>query len=422
MSSRIYAARVGIDGQVLSPVGFEIAPSATGVQENPRVAFYGGVFLVVWQDLRNGKDDDILGARISMTGKLIDTKPLVIASAPRSQVMPDVDADDEGFMVVWHGFQGDEKLPHIFAARVWTDGTVGQPAIVADGASPRIAWNSTEHFVAYSSAVNSSIIQQTRAWLRMDKATQPLPQSGLGFIYQPANGPNYYSVCAMPQRDKGWVIVTHEDPGNPWGRTIGVQRAINITASDGTIAADSPTYETGAYIEKYNATEIQIPANWLDTSLGKSEQKLWPWGGSALAQDGQYCVAVWSRYHMSKISMYNSDIMVGRVDRWKPLDGDGIAVAASAASERNPALAGNSAGALLTVYEKMQDGITEIVARKLSISASTIQVGNEVQIMSSDGPGKTRRANPDVVFGSSTSGNPAVFMVVWQEGWHGAGL
>ena len=90
---------------------------------------------------------------------------------------------------------------------------------------------------------------------------------------------------------------------------------------------------------------------------------------------GPYSVAVWQRYHTggsTGIDMVNGDIHTGRVDGWKPLDGQGgVAVAATAANELNPALAGNKAGTLLCVYEKiLDDGTKRICARTLETRSS----------------------------------------------------
>ncbi|MBW1677032.1 MAG: hypothetical protein JRJ79_10600 [Deltaproteobacteria bacterium] len=135
-NSRIYAARLGLDRKVLDPGGVEIAPCKTGVQENPRVAFIDGVFLVVWQDLRNGEDCDVLGARVSLEGKVLDPAPMPIGIGPRTQAMPDVAADDEGFLVVWHGFQGRETAAKIFAACIGRAGPAGKAVVIASGATP----------------------------------------------------------------------------------------------------------------------------------------------------------------------------------------------------------------------------------------------------------------------------------------------
>ena len=72
--ARILASRVSTDGKVLDPKSIEVAPNKNVecFQAYPRVAFCpstgsgpaGGVFLVVWQDFRNGKDYDILSAPV----------------------------------------------------------------------------------------------------------------------------------------------------------------------------------------------------------------------------------------------------------------------------------------------------------------------------------------------------------------------
>ena len=68
----IYCARVAAgSGRMLDPAGIRIC-AAADLQEWPAVAFDGSNFLVVWQDLRNGGDYDVYGARVSEAGELLD--------------------------------------------------------------------------------------------------------------------------------------------------------------------------------------------------------------------------------------------------------------------------------------------------------------------------------------------------------------
>jgi hypothetical protein len=187
------------------------------------------------------------------------------------------------------------------------------------------------------------------------------------------------SVCGVP--GKGWVLVCSRALPDFWGWSgPAAQRAYSITP-EGRRADDSPSER---YYDAKREPKVVTPANWLDTSMGKETHRaagpaniprIWPWGESALAADGQYCVAVWQRYHTggsTGIDMVNGDIQAGRVDGWKPLDGQGgVAVAASAASEQNPALAGNNTGTLLCVYEKiLGDGTKQICARTMKTGSS----------------------------------------------------
>jgi hypothetical protein len=159
-------------------------------------------------------------------------------------------------------------------------------------------------------------------------------------------------------------MVTHWGAPNWWGRSVAAQQAYRITP-EGKLDAPSQDRSKG------------VPANWLDTSQGKKSHatrgsanipEVWPYGGSAAAPDRQGCVAVWQRHHTggaSGMELVNGDILASRLDGWRPLDPDGVVVAASAADELNPALAGNSAGTLLCAYEKEEEGRTRIAVRVL---------------------------------------------------------
>ena len=369
--ARICAFRVGLDGKPLDAKGVEIAPSKTGVQENPRVAFFGDTFLVVWQDMRNGEDCDVLGARVSPKGKGFDARPIAIAAGPRTQAMPDVAADNKGFMVVWHGFQGGETAAKVFARRIGPDGAAGEPVVVTKGATPLIAWNAREHLLVCVDAARGGPRASLRLKIqRMDAVGRILSAERKAAYIRP----HYNSVCGVP--GKGWVLMSARTVPDFWGWSgPAAQMAYSMTA-EGKLAADSSSER---YYDPKREPKVVAPPNWLDTSLGKKSVRtpharlgkvIWPWGRSALAADGQYCVAAWQRYHTGGATgaeLVNGDIQVGRVDGWKPLDKDGITVANSAAEELNPALAGNGAGKLLCVYEKVEDGRTQIAARTLRI-------------------------------------------------------
>ncbi|MCX7806832.1 MAG: hypothetical protein N3A38_16845, partial [Planctomycetota bacterium] len=326
-NSRIHALRVGLDGKPLDAGPVEVAPAKSGVQENPRLAFFGGVFLIVWQDMRNGRDCDVLGARVSSDGKVLDAEPIAIAAGPRTQAMPDVAADEKGFMVVWHSFPGDDFQAKVYARRVGADGVAGESGLVTVGSSPRIAWNGKEHLVVHFKAGGTGgpgVSSGMFGWERMDVSGKPMPTPRpRSSVY----GDREFSVGSLPEGG-GWVIVFHGAGPNYWARTSGVQQAIKIKP-DGE--RDLPP-DDGTYIPKGKA----IPPNWLDTTIGKKVHSspigaanmpdIWPWGGSALARDGKYCVAVWQRFHLGDVTgmaMINGDIRASRVDGWKVVDGEG---------------------------------------------------------------------------------------------------
>ena len=100
--------------------------TATDDQERPHIAFGGGVFLVVWQDLRNGKDYDTYAARVTPGGKLLDPGGVLIAGGPHNQSNPVVTFDGTSFLVAWEDLR-DGQFYAIYGARVGTDGKVADP-------------------------------------------------------------------------------------------------------------------------------------------------------------------------------------------------------------------------------------------------------------------------------------------------------
>lgn len=109
--------------------------------------------------------------------------------------MPDVAADDKGFMVVWHGLQGEETISRVFAARVAADGAAGAPAALTEGSSPRIAWNGKDHLVTCFDARRSANRRRT-------PAASPWPPARPTSAIRPWRETAPASCCASTRRWK----------------------------------------------------------------------------------------------------------------------------------------------------------------------------------------------------------------------------
>jgi len=348
-ASRIYAARVDTSGKVLDPKGIEVASSEKGVQTAPRVAFGGGVFLVVWQDLRNGADYDVYAARVSPECKVLDAKPIVVAQGKGQQALPDVASDGENFVVAWQGIEEVKGAPgfSIFAAAVSAAGAIGKTnKLPLPFAEPKIAWGGKHYFVTVS---------QIGRGLRLDASGAPVEGAdgkisrGLSFRF------NYKAVGGGP---KGWLILADRSAPDYWGwGGPGAMRSY-LVGPDGKLDAG---------IKKEPAGVKAKQSNWLDLGKSKNEGAPWPAGAAAVAWDGTQFVAVWQRHHVTKTVLYtNCDLFATRLDGFKPLDRDGVPVAVSGDEEKNPALASGGAGKLLCVYERHgADGKVRISARTL---------------------------------------------------------
>lgn len=87
-------------------------------QRHPRVAANNDVFLAVWEDDRNGTDWDIYGMRISVaSGTALDSTALPIGAAHSQQQWPAVTFANGEFYVVWQDFRNGVDF-ELYGARV----------------------------------------------------------------------------------------------------------------------------------------------------------------------------------------------------------------------------------------------------------------------------------------------------------------
>jgi Thrombospondin type 3 repeat len=148
----IVGARVTPGGQLLDPGGITITAAGNG-QFIPAVAFDGTNYFVVWGDQRDGVSSDIYGARVTPGGAVLDPDGILIAGGPAGQSVPALAWNGTQFLVTW--VQGFDNAPqHAMATRVSSAGTVlDSPALTLGNAalSPRIdvATNGTNYMVTW---------------------------------------------------------------------------------------------------------------------------------------------------------------------------------------------------------------------------------------------------------------------------------
>ncbi|MEO0078469.1 MAG: hypothetical protein ABIK86_05670, partial [candidate division WOR-3 bacterium] len=127
---------------------------AQGSEDFPAVEFGGTNYLVVWEDGSSG-NYDIHCTRVSPSGVVLDTLPVVINAAPDNQWTGGVAFDGVNYFVVWEDWRHDRLNPSIYGARVSQDGTVldpdGIPISLNTGASgPSVAFAQGVYFVVWS--------------------------------------------------------------------------------------------------------------------------------------------------------------------------------------------------------------------------------------------------------------------------------
>ena len=112
-----------------------------------------GIVLMVWQDLRNGVDYDVYGARVRTDGTVLDAGGFLIAGGARNQMSPSAAWDGTAWVVAYAGFDGTRyeiRSATVSAAGAVTAGAIlatatGQhslrPQVVATQAGPWLFWN-----------------------------------------------------------------------------------------------------------------------------------------------------------------------------------------------------------------------------------------------------------------------------------------
>ena len=140
----IKALFVQADGTPSVP--FLIA-NAPGTQKSPAVAFGGGLFLVAWEDYRDGASPDIYAARVQPDGTVIESGATphiaVSVSFGASAKAPSLAFDGGAFVAAWEDDRNVATGYDVCSARVMIDGTVvdpgGAPLLVTDGDQVSVA-------------------------------------------------------------------------------------------------------------------------------------------------------------------------------------------------------------------------------------------------------------------------------------------
>jgi hypothetical protein len=120
---------------VLNPTGIPISTVAGTDETFPTVAWNqrNNRYLVVWQDRRNGMNFDIMGARVSNTGVVLDAAGILVsdgAGVGGDQLRPDLasngTSDTATWVVAWTDRRcGTLNCDNIFTRRVGNNGVAG---------------------------------------------------------------------------------------------------------------------------------------------------------------------------------------------------------------------------------------------------------------------------------------------------------
>ncbi|MEW5741839.1 MAG: Ig-like domain-containing protein [Myxococcota bacterium] len=160
LSTDIYGMRLTAGGAPMDPAGIAIS-TAPGAQSEPRVAWDGANFLVVWEDAR-GTDLDIYAARVSSGGAVREPQGIQVSTAMGAQRRPDVFTRGTGAFIAWEDFRLGLGASDIYGTRVSGSGGVQDPTGIpiatnpTDERLPAVAWDGTNVLVAWDDRRNGN--------------------------------------------------------------------------------------------------------------------------------------------------------------------------------------------------------------------------------------------------------------------------
>jgi hypothetical protein len=374
-ASRIQAVRVGAGGKLLDRQPIMVAADAAGVQDHPRVAFASGAFLVVWQELTDGKQYDVRAARVTPGGNVLEAKAMTIAATPEADALPDVASDGKNFMVTWQTAVVSERGAEfqVSAAPVSAEGKVGETRRFFRGYMQRVAWDGRSYLVhGYGT---DDVSHPFDVGVRLDATGKPL-ESVPGKLLDGLRG------IALPERDQlptaltglpggGWLVVKQRTvPCSFEWNGPGAVTCRRLTP-ECKEAPDQVEYHRSLDKEGnlYSIPKFRLYDDWLAVARNPAAAgSPWPTGPLAVCWDGKHAVAAWQRQHIARVvHLEKSDLVASRVDGWKALDRPEVVVAESADEEVSPAVASDGAGGVLCVYERRaKDGMVSIGARPMT--------------------------------------------------------
>jgi len=152
--SDVFGTRVTSTGTVLDSAGLPINMSFSE-QFEVALAWNGTHYLAAWSDGRGGHlTEDLYCTLVTEDGVPAEPNGVLVCGADGAQVQSAVGWDGSTFLVVWSDSR-DPASPHIYAARIASDGTVLDPGGVlvsqATGTQlyPALAWDGANYLIAW---------------------------------------------------------------------------------------------------------------------------------------------------------------------------------------------------------------------------------------------------------------------------------
>ena len=422
-NSLIAGARVSGSGTVIDSNPITICSTNCA---SPAVASNGEDYLVIWEDFRNYAD--IYGARVSGAGSLLDTNGLPIGAFGGGQFEPKVAWNGKDYLVVWTDHRDwDQTRRDIYGARVSEGGTVREPGgfpittAVRYQDQPSVASNGTDFFVAWRDQSSENDYRTWNVWgARVTDAGSIADPNGIQIStsannqMQPAvafNGTHYLAAWVDGFDYDAWInafsirgvrLDINGSVVDPSGIEIGrkdVSQLNPAIASNGTdfLVVWSNTQRAN------NAHAARVSRNGTVLDLDEFAVSRSPAGGaggsSAAASDGSDYLVVWEDSRNGSYDIYGA--RVSRLGVVSPAEDIPICRLASKQAAPSVAFLGNS---YLVVWEDYRNAKAQIFGTLVSTRGVVVDTNGFLIGTSSKG-----------AYSPSVAANGADYFVAWED-------
>ena len=420
--SDIYAARLDANGQLLDATPIVVS-QATWDQTRPRVSWNGQNWLVVWTTQRVAgltSTYDVAAARISPSGVLLDSTPIIVDGTDSvDEQFPVVSSDGTNWVVVWFD-QG--SYFELDAARISNEGVLLDPGGVA-------IYTPQQPYAPYNASIAFAGDEYLVAWMQWGTNDDNIVGMRLTPSLQTLGG--VFTISAQPGNEISPSVASNgADFFVVWQDNRAITSVVEARISHGGAVLDPGgiNITNGNYIGYPNPAAswdgTQWFAAWEANNNSIYAARVSP--GGTVTDPGGFVVASGPVGQVAIASPSNGGARIAWTDNRSggsfPEDiytagvsgsgavGPGTPASQGAPSQRQPELATNGSG-YLSVFMSAVGGETRVKAQRLDASGTAID------------------AEPILVAGgSSTLGNPAVawngtvYLIVWEDISSGQGF
>ncbi|KPJ61434.1 MAG: hypothetical protein AMJ46_01740 [Latescibacteria bacterium DG_63] len=414
-NSDIWGARVTPSGTVLDPEGIAVS-TAPRKQSSPAIAFDGANYLVVWEDTRSG-NSDIYGARVNVSGAVLDPAGIALSRQTHDQCIPDLAFDGTNYLVIWQSFR--QAGSDICGVRVNPYGIVLDRDIIGIATgwyykkSPAIAFDGTNYMVVFHVCQDIvSLLVNPSGGLESYGVEIPTATDELGGLALVFDGTDYFLTWADSTETTGYNVhgarvSTSGILLDPESIGISVVRAAQILpaiAFDGAnhlvVWEDARNGSHDIYGARISSSgSVLETQGFLVSAISNSQS------APSMASNGSDYFVVWEDFRGDGACIHGTRVSAsGDV-----LDPAGVAISTSVNNPVSPAVASDGVDYLVTWAEQPRYGLSDIYAARVTACGAVLD-SCSVAVSVATG----YQVTPDAAF------DGANYLIVWCDSRNGS--